>query len=40
MVTFKKRLEGREEVSHVLSGGRVCPVEGTARAKALGQKHD
>ena len=39
-VKFEKRLEEHEKLSHVLSAGRVCPVEGIARAKALRQKHD
>lgn len=39
-VTFGKRLE-HEGVGHMVSGEKVYPVEGTARAKApKGQEHD
>ena len=39
-VTSEKRFEEHEGVRHVLSGGRVCPVEGRASAKALRQEYD
>lgn len=39
-MTFEERFEELERVIHVLSGGRVCPGEGIASAKALRQQHD
>lgn len=37
-VKFKPRLEGGQEISQAVIGGRAFQAEGAVRAKALGQE--